>query len=135
MLAVVCRISVFEATEAGDRSTILDFVHGYFEWFRCFHIIETSYLHNMGRFDAFCQSCGMPLDQDPGKGGTNQDGSRSSIYCSYCYADGQFRDNFTSADQMVAFSRSKLKEMGFGPIRRWLFTLHIPMLGRWKKKW
>jgi len=26
----------------------------------------------MGKFDRFCQSCGMPMDQDPGKGGTNQ---------------------------------------------------------------
>ncbi|MCF8237602.1 MAG: zinc ribbon domain-containing protein [Saprospiraceae bacterium] len=89
----------------------------------------------MGRFDSFCQSCGMPLDQDPGKGGTEADGSKNAIYCSYCYDKGQFRDNYTDARQMVTFAREKLKEMGFGWIKRWLFTLHVPQLARWKKKW
>ena len=31
----------------------------------------------MEKFDKFCQSCGMPIEQDPEKGGTNQDGSKS----------------------------------------------------------
>ncbi len=87
----------------------------------------------MGRFDRFCQSCGMPMDQDPGKGGTEKDGSKSTIYCSYCYENGAFKDNFTEPKQMVDFVKGKLKEMGHGPLKRWFYTSHIPMLARWKK--
>jgi len=33
----------------------------------------------------FCQSCGMPMKQDPQGDGTNADGSINTFYCSYCY--------------------------------------------------
>jgi hypothetical protein len=87
----------------------------------------------MGRFDRFCQSCGMPMDQDPGHGGTETDGSKSSKYCSYCYQNGAFKDNFTEAAEMVTFVKGKLKEMGHGRLKRWFYTSHIPRLERWKK--
>jgi hypothetical protein len=87
----------------------------------------------MGRFDRFCQSCGMPLDQDPGQGGTEKDGAKSAIYCSYCYENGAFKDNFTEPKQMVDFVKGKLKEMGYGALKRWFFSSHIPQLSRWKK--
>jgi hypothetical protein len=86
----------------------------------------------MGRFDRFCQSCGMPMEKDPGNGGTNADGTRSQKYCSYCYADGKFNDDFTNPSQMVKLVKGKLKEMGTGPIMRWFYTSHIPKLERWK---
>lgn len=34
---------------------------------------------------------------------------------------------------MVDFVKGKLKEMGYGPLKRWFYTSHIPMLARWKK--
>lgn len=87
----------------------------------------------MGKFDRFCQSCGMPMEQDPGKGGTNGDGTASSTYCSYCYQNGKFNDNFSKPSEMVDFVKGKLKEMGYGPLRRWFYTSHISQLDRWKK--
>ena len=86
----------------------------------------------MGKFDKFCQSCGMPMEKDPEKGGTGADGSKTIKYCSYCFSSGSFRDNFTSSAEMVRLVKGKLKEMGFGPIRRWVYTSHIPRLERWK---
>jgi hypothetical protein len=86
----------------------------------------------MGRFDRFCQSCGMPMEQDPGKGGTNSDGSKSDKYCSYCYESGSFRDGFKKPGEMVTFVKVKLKEMGIGPFKRWFYTSHIYQLERWK---
>lgn len=86
----------------------------------------------MGKFDRFCQSCGMPMDQDPGKGGTNQDGSKSDKYCSYCFENGAFHDDFKTPKEMVKFVKGKLKEQGHGPLKRWFYTSHIPRLERWK---
>ena len=37
-----------------------------------------------------CQSCGMPLSRDEKGGGTNADGSKSTMFCSNCYANGKF---------------------------------------------
>ena len=83
-------------------------------------------------YDKFCQSCGMPMDKDPGKGGTCADGTKSLKYCSLCYENGTFKDNFSSADEMVRFVKGKLREMGYGSLKRWFFTSHIPKLERWK---
>ena len=47
-----------------------------------------------------CQSCGMPLDKDPSKGGTNSDGTLSDKYCSYCFSNGNFTQNI-SLDEMT----------------------------------
>jgi hypothetical protein len=86
----------------------------------------------MGAYDRFCQSCGMPMDQDPGNGGTNQDGTKTHKFCSLCYENGAFKDNFSAADEMVDFVKGKLKEMGYGSLKRWFYTSHIPKLERWK---
>ena len=48
----------------------------------------------------FCQSCGMPLT-DTNKG-TNSDGSLNNEYCSYCYQEGQFTQDFNMS-QMIEF--------------------------------
>jgi len=87
----------------------------------------------MGKFDRFCQSCGMPMDKDPGNGGTNSDGTKNLMYCSYCYQNGKFNDNFSKPSEMIGFVKGKLKEMGTGPLRRWFYTSHISQLERWKK--
>ena len=87
----------------------------------------------MGKFDKFCQSCGMPMEKDPGKGGTNADGTLSATFCSYCYQNGKFNDNFTRSSEMVDFVKGKLREMGYGPLKRWFYTSHISQLERWKK--
>lgn len=86
----------------------------------------------MGKFDKFCQSCGMPMDKDPGNGGTNADGSKALKYCSLCFQSGSFKDNFTKPDEMVKLVREKLKEMGYGPLKRWFYSSHIYQLDRWK---
>lgn len=80
-----------------------------------------------------CQSCGMPLNKDPEKGGTNADGSKSTMYCSYCFEHGKFKQPDWTAGQMQEFSKSKLKEMGFPGFLAGFFTKGIPKLKRWKK--
>jgi hypothetical protein len=81
-----------------------------------------------------CQSCGMPLKQDPEKGGSNADGSKSLMYCSYCYAKGNFTQPDFTAEEMKAFCKSRMKEMGFLGFLASIFTSGIPKLERWKKQ-
>ena len=80
----------------------------------------------------FCQSCGMPIKSDPQNGGTNADGSKNIIYCSYCYQKGEFLFKGT-AKEMQTFCKGKMMEMGVSRFKAWLFTRGIPRLKRWKK--
>jgi hypothetical protein len=72
------------------------------------------------------------MDQDPGGGGTLADGTKTMKYCSLCYENGNFKDEFNESKEMVGFVKGKLKEMGHGPIKRWFYTSHIKQLERWK---
>lgn len=84
------------------------------------------------QLDKFCQSCGMPMAMDEKGGGTEANGLKSATYCSMCYVDGKFVDDFTSAKQMQTFVREVLKKDGHGPVKRWFYTMHIPKLSRWQ---
>lgn len=81
-----------------------------------------------------CQSCGMPLKKDPGLGGTNVDGSKSNMYCSKCYQNGQFTSpEIDTPEKMQTFVKGKLKEMHIPGFLAGFFTRGIPKLERWKK--
>ncbi len=80
-----------------------------------------------------CQSCGMPLKKDPEGGGTEEDGSRSNMYCSYCYENGEFKNPEITAEEMQVLVKDKLKEMGFPGFLAGMFAKKAPKLGRWKK--
>ena len=81
----------------------------------------------------FCQSCGMPFREDPGGGGTEADGTKSTLYCSYCYQHGSF--TFTgSLKEFQEFCRQKMIEKGISRFTSWLFTRGMGRLERWKKR-
>ncbi len=79
-----------------------------------------------------CQSCSMPLSKDPLGGGTNADGSKSTMYCSKCYEQGNFISPNMTVVEMQNLVKSKLKEMGFPGFLAGFFTKGIPKLERWK---
>ena len=79
-----------------------------------------------------CQSCGMPLKQDPGQGGTDADGSHSNEYCSYCYANGKFFQPDMTIDQMKDLVVEKLRERGFPKFVANVFAGGIKNLKRWR---
>ena len=82
-----------------------------------------------------CQSCGIPIKYDPKKGGTEKDGSKSRIYCSYCYQKGKFTSpKIDTAKKMQKFCIEKMKEQGMNGIVAWIFTRGIPRLERWKNR-
>jgi len=79
-----------------------------------------------------CQSCGMPFKQDPEHGGTNADGLKSTMYCSYCYKDGKFTRDCT-VQEMQAFCKAKLMEMKFPKFVAAFLVAGLPRLARWRK--
>ena len=80
-----------------------------------------------------CQSCGMPLGKDPKNGGTNQDGSKSTEYCSFCFLNGNFVDNETDVKKYQKKLVEIMSSQGFWKPMAWLITRGIPKLKRWKK--
>lgn len=88
----------------------------------------------MEKIYKMCQSCGMPMSKDPAGGGMNADGTKSGMYCSYCYQKGNFVGDFKTVQEMQKFCKGKLKEMGFLGFMAWFMTSNLPRLERWKKK-
>ncbi len=85
----------------------------------------------MKKINKMCQSCGMPLSKDPNVGGTNTDGSKNQMYCSYCYQNGEFTYKGNVKD-FQEFCRQKMIEGGHSKFIAWLFTRGMKRLGRWK---
>lgn len=81
-----------------------------------------------------CQSCMMPMNEDPEGGGTDFDGEKSLKYCSYCYQNGRFTQPHITAEQMRSFVVEKMVEMKFPRFVAKLLTLNFNKLERWKKK-
>lgn len=80
-----------------------------------------------------CQSCGMPLDNDPQKGGTNMDKSRSDKYCSFCFQDGKFVDNGITLEQKIAKNIQIAVNMGMTKDKaKQMAESILPKLERWK---
>ena len=82
-----------------------------------------------------CQSCGMPLDKDPNKGGTNADNSKSDKYCSFCYNGGIFTDEgITLKEKIEKNIRLAVKAMNIPESKaREMAESILPNLERWKK--
>lgn len=55
-----------------------------------------------------CQSCAMPIDADEAKG-TNKDGSLSHEYCTHCFQNGKFPQDYTM-DEMIEICVQYLDE-------------------------
>jgi hypothetical protein len=75
----------------------------------------------------------MPLKKSPNQGGTEADGSRSTMYCHYCYQNGKFVDPDMKVDEMQAFVKNKMKNMGFPSFLAGFFVKGMTRLERWKK--
>ncbi len=79
-----------------------------------------------------CQSCGMPLKRDEKGGGTNADGSKSSMYCSYCFDKGEFIYKGNNVHDFQEYCKQKMMEGGHSKFFSWLFTRGMKRLARWK---
>ena len=85
----------------------------------------------------FCQSCGMPLNDE--NRGTNADGSKNEDYCMYCYQNGKFTNDCTM-DEMIEFCAQFVDEVNKNMPKpmtkeeyKAMMRQYFPMLKRWKK--
>ncbi len=76
----------------------------------------------------------MPLKRDEKGGGTNADGSKSEMYCSYCYEKGAFIFKGGNVNEFQEFCKNKMMEGGHSRFTSWLFTRGMKRLDRWKGK-
>ena len=87
-----------------------------------------------GREVGICQSCSSELRRD-NDFGTEADGSRSTLYCSACYAEGAFVDDVDSLDEFIEVAVTRIAEArktGLGMIRLKL-KKQGKKLERWKQ--
>jgi hypothetical protein len=81
-----------------------------------------------------CQSCGMPLSKDELGGGTENTGTKSILYCSHCYKNGEFTHPDLSVEEMKDLVQQKIVEFGMPKFIASFFTRKIHKLERWNRK-
>lgn len=82
--------------------------------------------------EKICQSCGMPIE-DGALFGNNKDGSKSKLYCKYCYKDGKFVDDVTMEEYIEMCSKYGA-QAGMTNEQMHAFCEKLfPTLKRWKK--
>lgn len=79
-----------------------------------------------------CQSCGMPMNKDPGGGGPEADGTNRTKCCSHCYRHGNFTQPDITLDEMKLLVKKKMAEVKIPGFLAWSFTRSIPKLERWR---
>ena len=81
----------------------------------------------------FCQSCSMPLNNSTLLG-TEKDGSKNSIYCSYCYQNGSFTNANITLEEMKLLVSEQMKKMKMNDQLIQQTMTIIPTLSRWRHK-
>lgn len=82
---------------------------------------------------AFCQSCGMPLDDDK-LFGSYADQSPNKEYCKYCYKSGAFSRPDWDLDDMRTHITRKMESAGIAQEIIESVLAQLPELRRWKIK-
>jgi len=84
-------------------------------------------------FVPLCQSCGMPFDEAHSEFIAKEKDGSESIYCSYCYKDGEFLIPDATIGDMVEMGVPHLaRKIGEQAARDQLLQL-LPTLSRWKE--
>ena len=82
---------------------------------------------------ALCQSCGMPFDKAHSEFVAKEKDGSESIYCSYCYKDGEYLIPGAAMDDVVEMGVPHLAlKIGEQAAREQLSKL-LPTLERWKE--
>ncbi|NQP64977.1 hypothetical protein HO908_05230 [Streptococcus suis] len=86
--------------------------------------------------EKFCQSCAMPLNlHGLDVHGSEKDGTKSSIYCSYCYVNGRFVEPDISFEEMLAKGKTAISNGQGNAFIKWLMKASYPMMLKKTKRW
>lgn len=83
------------------------------------------------RPQTFCQSCTMPLDNIEERG-TERDGSRSELYCKYCYQNGNFTDPDMTLEKMMDIAKAEMNKQQLPDNIIQQSMNMLPTLKRWQ---
>jgi hypothetical protein len=78
----------------------------------------------------YCQSCGMPMSRTELMG-TEKDSSKSTIYCIYCYRDGEFYKPDMTIREMKEHVRAELRKSHASESVISSAIDRLPSLSRW----
>lgn len=94
-------------------------------------------IYSISMEEKYCQSCGMPL-QNQEELGSNADGSKNEEYCCYCYKDGAFTLDCTM-DQMIEHCAQFVEDFNKDSAVTYAkdeaianMKLYFPTLKRWR---
>jgi hypothetical protein len=79
----------------------------------------------------FCQSCTLPIDNMEDRG-TEKDGSKSDMYCKYCYQNGAFTEEDMTLDQMMDIAETEMKKQDLPESIIQQSMNMLPLLKRWQ---
>ena len=80
-----------------------------------------------------CQSCGMPFDETHREFIAKESDGNKSMYCTYCYKDGEFLNPKATVHDMITMGVPYLAEKIGETAAREQLSKFIPTLARWKK--
>jgi hypothetical protein len=78
-----------------------------------------------------CQSCSMPLDNSEDRG-TEKDGTKSNVYCKYCYQHGEFTEPELTAAEMKENIILQMKDQNIPAETIEQTVNNVLQLKRWK---
>lgn len=79
----------------------------------------------------FCQSCTLPIDNMEDRG-TEKDGSKSDLYCKYCYQKGEFTDPDMTLESMKKIAETEMKKQHLPENIIQQSINMLPLLKRWQ---
>lgn len=79
----------------------------------------------------FCQSCTLPIDNIENRG-TEKDGSKSDLYCKYCYQNGKFTDPDMTLESMKEIAETEMKKQHLPESIIQQSINMLPLLKRWR---
>jgi len=80
----------------------------------------------------YCQSCGMPFDEAHSKFVAKETDGCDSIYCTYCYKDGEFLEPDATIEDMIGMGVPYLSHKIGEEAAREQLSKFVPTLARWK---
>lgn len=86
--------------------------------------------------EKFCQSCAMPLElHGEDVRGSEQDGTKSDYFCSYCYQNGQFTEPDITFEEMVSKGKQAIGQGKGNPFIKFFMKSSYPMMLKKTSRW